>query len=242
MNSKVEYVGKDLEAMDFAVNYHRWILETVKPYLGNHLVEVGAGTGAFSDLLLETEPETLSLIEPSAMVETLKTNLAAKDFSTEIRIYPNIFAEVAERLQTEQSPDSVIYINVLEHIEEDEAELKIVHQTLRETGRVFIFVPALPMLFSEFDKRIGHFRRYRKKEIIEKCAAAGFRILLANYFDAAGILPWLMKYRLLKSTTMESGAVRLYDKIVVPLAKPLENFITPPIGKNLLIVAEKISS
>ncbi len=240
MNNKVEYVGKDLEAMDFAVNYHRWILGIMKPFLGANLVEVGAGTGSFSELLLENAPATLSLVEPSAMVETLRTNLQNRRFSTDIKIFPNIFAEVAERIETEQSPDSIIYINVLEHIENDQLELKTVHRTLRKNGRVFVFVPALPTLFSEFDRHIGHFRRYRKKELDEKCRNAGFRLVLSKYFDVSGILPWLFKYRLLKSTTMESGAVRLYDKFVVPLAKPLEKLLPPPIGKNLLVVAEKI--
>ncbi|MDQ3748778.1 MAG: class I SAM-dependent methyltransferase [Acidobacteriota bacterium] len=240
MNKKVEYVGKDLEAMDFAVNYHRWILALMKPFLGKHLVEVGAGTGAFSELLLETAPKTLSLVEPSAMFETLQTNLAKRDSATKIRYFPNIFAEVAAQIETEQSPDSIIYINVLEHIEDDRLELEIIHRTLREKGRVFVFVPALPALFSEFDKQIGHFRRYRKTELAEKFHAAGFRILLSRYFDAAGIFPWLVKYRLLKSLTMESGAVHFYDKFVVPVAKPVESFLPLPLGKNLLFVAEKV--
>jgi len=241
MNKKVEYVGKDLEAMDFAVNYHRWIFALMKPFLGKHLVEVGAGTGAFSELLLEIVPETLSLIEPSAMFESLEANLAKRNSAgTEIRAFPNIFAEVAAEIQTEQSPDSIIYINVLEHIEDDRLELEIVHRTLRQSGRVFVFVPALPMLFSEFDKQIGHFRRYRKAELAQKIRAAGFRILLSRYFDAAGILPWLVKYRLLKSLTVEIGAVHLYDKLVVPVAKPIESFLPMPLGKNLLFVAEKV--
>ena len=239
-NTKIEYVGKDLEAMDFAVNYHRWILEFIKPFLGKHLVEVGAGTGSFSELLLETNPETLSLIEPSAMVNELRKNDAIKKSAADIKIFSTIFAEVADRIKTEQSPDSVIYINVLEHIEDDRLELETVHRTLREKGCVFIFVPALPILFSEFDKQIGHFRRYRKSELIDKCRNAGFKLLVSNYFDISGIIPWLVKYRLLKSKTMESGAVQFYDKYVVPVAKPLENFIAPPIGKNLLVVAQKI--
>ena len=103
MNKKVEYIGKDLEAMDFAVNYHRWILTLMKPFLGKHLVEVGAGTGAFSELLLETKPQTLSLIEPSAMFESLQINVAKHNSATEIRAFPNIFAEVAEKIKTEQS-------------------------------------------------------------------------------------------------------------------------------------------
>ncbi len=240
MKKKVEYVGKDLEAMDFAVNYHRWILALMKPFLGKHLVEVGAGTGAFSKILLETAPKTLSLVEPSAMFESLQTNLAKHDSATKIRAFPNIFAEVAAQIETEQSPDSIIYINVLEHIEDDRLELKIIHRTLREKGRVFVFVPALPVLFSEFDKQIGHFRRYRKTELVEKFRAIGFRILLSRYFDAAGIFPWLVKYRLLKSLTMESSAVHFYDKFVVPVSKPIESFLPLPLGKNLLFVAEKI--
>ena len=117
--------------------------------------------------------------------------------------------------------------------------MEIIHRTLRPQGRVFVFVPALPALFSEFDKQIGHFRRYRKRELAEKFRAVGFRILLSRYFDAAGILPWLVKYRLLKSLTMESGAVHLYDKFVVPVAKPIESLLPLPLGKNLLFVAEK---
>jgi len=239
MNNKVEYVGKDLEAMDFAVNYHRWILEIIKPFLGEHLVEVGAGTGAFSELLLETKPKTLSLVEPSTMVEDLRNNLRRKDTTTEIQIFHDIFAAVAARLKSENAPDSIIYINVLEHIEDDSAELKTVWETLREKGRIFIFVPALPALFSEFDRRIGHFRRYRKTEIEEKCRAAQLRVVHSRYFDVTGIFPWLVKYRLMKSITMESTAVQLYDKFVVPVAKPLESFLPPPIGKNLLVIAEK---
>ncbi|MGI8670120.1 MAG: class I SAM-dependent methyltransferase [Aridibacter sp.] len=239
-NKKIEYVGKDLEAMDFAVNYHRWILALMKPYLGKRLVEVGAGTGSFSELLLETSPETLSLIEPSAMFETLQTNLAKKETPTEIRAFPNIFAEVAAQIEAENAPDSIIYINVLEHIEDDLLELEIVHRTLCENGRVFIFVPALPALFSEFDKQIGHFRRYRKSELTEKLRAAGFRILFSRYFDGAGIFPWFLKYRLLRSLTMESGAVHFYDKYVVPVVQPIESFLPLPLGKNLLFVAEKI--
>jgi phospholipid N-methyltransferase len=96
---KVEYVGKDLEAMDFAVNYHRWILALMKPFLGMHLVEVGAGTGAFSELLLETSPETLSLVEPSAMFETLQTNLAKHDSAAKIALFRTFSPKSPRRLK-----------------------------------------------------------------------------------------------------------------------------------------------
>ncbi len=238
-NPEVEYAGKDLEAMDFAENYHRWILNLLKPYLGKHLVEVGAGTGSFSEMLLETNPETLSLVEPSAMFLALTENLSRSKVPAVIKFFRSIFTVVAAEIREAQAPDTLIYVNVLEHIENDRLELETVNQTLAAGGHVCIFVPSMPCLFSDFDKRIGHFRRYRKKELIEKCEAAGFKIVVARYFDFLGILPWFVKYRLMRSLTLESAAVQLYDCVAVPIIKRLENFIHPPIGKNLLVVAKK---
>ncbi len=239
-NFEVEYIGKDLEAMDFAENYHRWILDLFKPYIGKDIVEVGAGTGSFSQLLLETKPETLRLIEPSEMFIALSENLSGSNGTAKVDFFRNIFTQVADEISTGSQPDTLIYINVLEHIEDDIRELETVHRTLADHGRVCIFVPSMPMLFSEFDKRIGHFRRYTKKELVKKCEAAGFKIRVARYFDFLGILPWLVKYRMMRSLTMESGAVRLYDRVAVPLIRPIENILQPPIGKNLLVVAEKV--
>lgn len=235
---KVEYAGKDLEAMDFAVRYHEWILDLMRPYLGKDLVEVGAGTGSFSQLLLRTGPRSLTLVEPSAMFESLKVNVKANG-SVNIRYFHDIFGHAADRIAAEAPPDSIIYINVLEHIEDDVSELRRACETLVPGGRLFIFVPAMPFLFSEFDKKIGHFRRYRRKELREKLVSAGFEVLMDRWFDAPGILPWALKYRLMRSTTMESGAVQLYDRVVVPIIRPLENMLNPPIGKNLLFIAQR---
>jgi hypothetical protein len=237
--TKVEYVGKDLEAMDFAVAYHTWILDRMRPHLGKDLVEVGAGTGSFSAMLLDTRPKTLTLVEPSAMYGSLPASINGHGDATDIRTYNNLFSNVADEIHRAGPPDSILYINVLEHIEDDTAELRIARETLALKGRIFVFVPAMPSLLSAFDRQIGHFRRYRRRELREKVEAAGFKVLAIDWFDMPGILPWLIKYRLLGSLTMESGAVRLYDRVAVPLIRPLENLIRPPIGKNLLLVGER---
>ncbi len=235
---QVVYVGKDLEAMSFAVNYHKWIVDEFRPFLGKRLVEVGAGTGSFSELLLNEKPESLSIIEPSDMFEFLEQNVSQIETTTEISLHRAIFADVREKC-AEKSPDSIIYVNVLEHIEDDRKELEMIHETLVPGGRCFIFVPALMSLYGEFDRKIGHFRRYSKKEIEEKCAAAGFRVLTSKYFDFAGIIPWWIKYKLLRSDALESGAVELYDKIAIPFVRTFERLLPVPSGKNLLLVAEK---
>lgn len=239
MSKKIVYVGKDLEAMSFAVNYHRWILDEFRPFLGKRAVEVGAGTGLFSELLLEENLDALSLVEPSEMFEHLRRNIAPIETDTEINFHQAIFAGVHRQLAANYKPDSIIYVNVLEHIEDDVAELKMIYETLPENGRCFIFVPALQTLYGEFDRKIGHFRRYSKQEIAEKCASVGFRALKLKYFDFAGIFPWYVKYKMLKSDSLESGAVALYDKIAVPVISRFEKYFSVPVGKNILVVAEK---
>ena len=239
MSEKVVYVGKDLEAMSFAVNYHQWILEEFRPFLGKNLVEVGAGSGSFSEMLLNEKPETLAMVEPSEMFVRLGQNVSQIETATRTTFYQAIFAEARGQIVNQKRPDSIVYVNVLEHIEDDKAELEMIYDTLENKGRCFIFVPALMSLYGEFDRRIGHFRRYDKSEIEEKCRAAGFEILKSKYFDFAGMIPWYVKYKLLQSASLESGAVELYDKFVVPAMRLAENLIIPPIGKNLLVIGEK---
>ncbi|HSD46245.1 MAG TPA: methyltransferase domain-containing protein [Pyrinomonadaceae bacterium] len=241
MSESVGYVGKDLEAMSFAVNYHRWILSGFAPYLGTRVVEVGAGKGSFSELLCECRPQSLSLIEPSPSM-FMQLSQTVKEFSgpVEVKLYNETFASVAAQIRMLQQPDSIVYVNVLEHTADDEAEMRVMHDTLGSGGRVFIFVPALSWLYGSFDRELNHYRRYSRGDLEEKCRAAGFRILVSRYFDLFGVVPWWIKYKLLQSRKMESATVKFYDQAVVPIAKRIEAKLDPPVGKNILLVAEKI--
>ncbi len=235
------YVGRDLEAMSFAVNYHQWILQIFSPFIGTRIVEVGAGTGSFSEMLLRKNIESMSMVEPSAeMYKTLGERMSGLKTGVQIETYNSIFINIAEHIKSSQQPDSIVYVNVLEHIADDVAELRAVRRALSTNGRVFIFVPALRWLFGSFDRQIGHFRRYTKAELEDKCRQCGFKILESRYFDFAGIVPWWIKYRLLKSNTMEAGLVTAYDKYFIPVAKMIESRINFPIGKNIILIAEKI--
>ena len=235
------YPGRELEAMSAASNYHRWILEIFKPYLGAHLVEVGAGVGSFSELILTQHVcKTLSLVEPSdSMYERLRVHLRQLDMGVALDLYHATFVEAADLIKSEQAPDSIIYVNVLEHIADDEGELDLVRRVLSESGRVFIFVPALKWLFSTFDEQVGRVRRYSKSELEQKLRRAGFKILSSAYFDFPGIFPWWLNYRVLRSVTMDPGAVRFYDQFIIPAVRRIESVIAMPIGKNLIAIAEK---
>src|SRR5215203_1505823 len=159
-------------------------------------------------------------------------------FRTHMQIdtYNDTFKEVADRISLQQRPDSIIYVNVLEHIADDLGELRLINRALERGGRVFLFVPALQWLYGSFDREIQHFRRYTRAELEAKCVAAGFRVVESRYFDVAGVLPWFVKYRVLRSKRLDARAVKFYDARVVPVAKALEARISPPLGKNLLVV------
>jgi hypothetical protein len=239
-----QYPGRELEAMAQASNYHRWIIRLFAPYLGQHLVEVGAGLGSFSELILENHQcQTLSLVEPSAeMYRQLAVNapsLTRNLPDTRVTTHHANFVTAAPLIKKQQAPDSIIYVNVLEHIEDDELELATVQQTLTTSGRVFLFVPALPWLYGAFDERVGHVRRYTKRSLEQKLERAGFKTLMSTYFDSVGIAPWWIKYCLLRSEKMGPAGVRFYDRFVVPAVSRMESVISPPLGKNVIMVAEK---
>jgi SAM-dependent methyltransferase len=156
------------------------------------------------------------------------------------RAHHGTLIDKTETIRRAGTPDSIIYVNVLEHVEDDAAELAAMYFLLRPGGHALIFVPANPWMMGSMDRELGHFRRYTMKDLQRKCETAGFEIRLASYFDFFGIAPWWLKYCLLQSKTLEPAAVRLYDRYVVPASRFLEGIIPPPVGKNIVLVAGKV--
>ena len=225
--------------MALASNYSRWILDRLRPSIGKHILEVGAGVGSFSKFLLETSPESLTLLEPSPNLFAILTErLPGIDTRGIAQARPATLIEAFSGANAPRQPDTAIYVNVLEHIEDDEGELRALHSILPRFGRLLIFVPANRWLMGSMDQQLGHFRRYSLDELTTKCRSAGFRIQFAEYFDVMGIVPWWLKYCVLKSDRMEPAAVELYDRLIVPISRTLERFVTPPIGKSVILVAE----
>ncbi|NTW48586.1 MAG: class I SAM-dependent methyltransferase [Chlorobiales bacterium] len=236
------YFAEDLDSMEFAVNYHRWIYDIFKPFIGKRIVEVGAGTGLFSKLLLENNPDSLSLIEPSQVYNKLTKQIHSHNTTTKIKTYNSIFTNVCDEIKHNQNPDTIVYINVLEHIEDDLEELATMNKTLCTAGHILIFVPALSWAYGTMDELLGHYRRYTLSELKGKCEAAGFSVVSARYFDFVGIFPWWLRYRVLKSKKfMEPSAVKFFDTYIVPIIRRVESNMRFPLGKNLILIAEKRS-
>ncbi len=237
VQSEFEYEGVDLEAMSVASNYYRWIIDTIKKYVGDHIVEVGAGVGSFSKFLQDTKPKTLTLLEPSAPTHTiLQKNMQSTGQITVRTI--NKYLKGAEK-ELAGKADTFVYINVFEHIEDDKAELQRIAKILTTGGHAIIFVPAMRGLYSDFDKSIGHYRRYDKKRLHDLCEAAGLEVVKTRYMDMAGMLPWWFSFVLMKRTTLVPTLVKVYDGFCVPIIRTLEAILEAPVGKNVLLIAKK---
>jgi SAM-dependent methyltransferase len=231
---KLVYFGRDLEAMSFARKYHSWIIDEFRPYFGSTVGEIGAGTGNFSRMLVEAGIPNLTSFEPAEnMFSILRERVQA---TPQIQAVNGYFGDECDAY--EGAFDSLVYVNVLEHIERDGDELIHIRNSLRPGGHALIFVPALQWLYSDLDEKLGHFRRYHKPELLRLFSRAGFKVLKLRYFDLLGVLPWYFAYTLLKRP-MTGGSVSLYDNLVVPITRALERLAPAPFGKNLLLVATK---
>ena len=128
---------------------------------------------------------------------------------------------------------------MLEHIEDDLGALKKLNNILESQGRIVIYVPANPILFSDFDYRVGHFRRYQRKELVKIAKEAGFTIEKCTYSDSLGFLAALLfkvKIKVFKNSDVSQKSLEFYDKFVYPISKILDfigfKFL---FGKNILL-------
>jgi SAM-dependent methyltransferase len=192
-------------------------------------MDFGAGTGTIAEILRDEYQLIVDCIEvDSSLIDVLK----GKKF--------RVFSDL-ENLHCKYK---YIYTsNVIEHIEDDLIVLKKLFEALEINGKLLIYVPAMPILFSSFDYRVGHFRRYQKKKLIKIVKEAGFSIEKCVYSDCIGFLAALifkLKSKLLKNSDISQRNLIFYDKIVYPVSKTLDLLgLEYIIGKNLLLIAKK---
>ena len=231
------YVGTELPQLEQLINYRKWILSTFAEFIHGTTVEIGAGIGGFSQLLAPmSSVEALYLIEPAAnLYQTLVERFR---HHKHVRCVNGFLADVIHNEFRNVRADTAIMINVLEHIDDDASILATLNSLLKPRGKLIIFVPALHFLYSQFDQRIGHYRRYTKNQLSNRIAKAKFHIITIRYFDIIGIFTWSLYFKLLRKKAPPES-LRAYDRLLVPIQSTIENRWAPPIGKNLICVAQK---
>jgi SAM-dependent methyltransferase len=228
------YSGEELDALAGAVNYYGWIAERFAPYLGRRIVEVGAGIGTFAEHLRRAAPGAdLTLVEPAENNHPhLEARFAGRPGVRTVRGY-------LEDAGAPGSADSLVAVNVMEHVRDDEAFLASAHRLLAPGGHALIFVPALPALYGTLDEAFEHFRRYTRPALDARLRGAGFSPLRVSYTNLPGVAAWWLSGKVLRRRTVSARDARAYDRWVIPWVRTLERMWTPPLGQSLIAVARK---
>lgn len=234
MATDFSYSGSELDAVAEADNYYRWIIDAFSAHIGARTVEAGAGIGTVSELILQRgKIKDLLLIEPATNnVPALRKRFAG---DPRVRVHEGYLEDLAPTL----SADSIIAVNVLEHVEKDLEFLRAAHAGLVPGGKLLILVPAVPAVFGSLDRAFGHYRRYTRSVLKSVVVKAGFAIDDLHYLNGPGVAAWFVAGRVLGRTTLGRSQVRFYDRWVIPWLSRAENLVHPPLGQSLFLIAHK---
>ena len=225
----------ELYALESAVNYNDWLVELSKPYLGNRVLEIGAGIGTFTGRWLQNCTK-VTVVEPSEECITELKERFSEHIDTRLEILQLLIEEYPP--SATDNFDTVISFNVFEHIENDMKGFNIVNKALVPGGNFVLFVPAFQCLYGKIDVRVGHARRYSKPELLQKLTKAGFQVRVIHYVNSLGFFAWLAKGRIMRAQIKDTDTV-FYDKLVIPWLKSVERWLKPPLGQSLFVIAQK---
>ena len=227
------YIGEELELFAQAKNWKRYYSSLISPHLGKRVLEVGAGIGATTEILSQQGKfEEWVCLEPDkALVSEITRKI-------QFGVLPE-FCSAAEGyltdLKSETKFDSILYIDVVEHIEQDGEELQNAAAFLNPGGRLIVLSPAYNFLFSPFDRSIGHFRRYNKK-MMSSLPLPQLKQVRLIYLDSLGVLTSLANKYLLKQEYPTKEQISFWDQWIIPLAKVMDRLVLFSFGRSILSI------
>jgi SAM-dependent methyltransferase len=224
-----QYVGSELELFAAVHNWKAYWSSQVRPFVTGDVLEVGAGIGSNTPFLDPGGKRRWACLEPdSRLLAQLTANLA----QTNGRECEAVSGTLRS-LGAGQKFDTIIYIDVLEHIENDREELASAAAHLRPGGRIIVLAPAHQRLFSPFDAAIGHFRRYNRP-MLRNISPPGLRLEQLVYLDSAGLVLSLANLLLLRQTLPTKSQLGIWDRWVIPISRVLDPFFFHSIGKSIV--------
>jgi SAM-dependent methyltransferase len=230
------YVGSELDLFAAARNWKSYFRDRIAPFLGSEVLEVGAGLGGTTRTLCRGSERRWVCLEPDpALASRLGGEIAAK------RLPGCCEVRVGTLNDSSGSPefDTVLYMDVLEHIEDDRAEVARAAALLRPGGHIVALSPAHQWLYSPFDRAIGHCRRYSRASF-GALAGPGLERVRLDYLDSVGLLASLGNRVLLRSDMPKPSQIAFWDNVLVRASRFLDPILGHGVGKSVLAVWKKV--
>jgi ubiquinone/menaquinone biosynthesis C-methylase UbiE len=222
-----------LEDLSDAHRYRRWLADLARPYLGEHPIEIGSGTGDYALEWVESVTSFTCTEAEEERYAALADRFASHDV---IATSPLLLGE--ENLQWSRRPHTAaVAFNVFEHIPDDVAALRSLRSVVEPGGAVVLVVPAFPSAMSRFDLAVGHQRRYTKASLRAAFTAAGLRVEELRYINPVGLIAWYVAAKGLRMAPSNGPMLRLYDRLLVPVARAADRAGIAPFGQAVFGVA-----
>lgn len=232
-------ITENLNAWNKLDRYSKWIYHMYEKYIGKEVLDIGGGVGTAISFYIDKAERVVA----TELFEN-QVNIMNKRFEN-YQYFKAIQADIMkDDFSAYDKFDTIILINVLEHIEDDRKALANMKKLLKDSGTIIICVPAMPGLYCYMDKNVGHYRRYTKGELRVKAKRAELQVIEDKYMNFMGILPYWIKGKLKKdnggsfSTSIDEGESKLYS-IATSILEPIERVIKPPIRISEFIILTK---
>jgi SAM-dependent methyltransferase len=232
-----EYPGAELGLFAEAMNWKRRLARVISPHIAGSVLEVGAGLGANTEVFLKDRLLDWTCLEPDhRLADEIERIRGLGRLPASCKVVRGTLSD----LPSEAAFGTILYIDVLEHIEDDRAEIASAAARLVDGGRLIVLAPAHAWLFSPFDAAIGHHRRYTKSSLVA-LAMAPLQVCAAHYLDSIGLLASLSNRFLLSSAMPTPMQIRIWDKGLVPISGIVDALLRGTIGKSVMIVWERVA-
>lgn len=229
------YIGEELDLFSQATNWKAYWSGRIAPLLGTRVLEVGAGMGANTSILCGPRQQRWLSIEPDERLMTILMNRVKTD-SKLARV--DVRLGTLDCIHAHELFDSILYIDVLEHIDDDRSELERAGSFLRKDGSLIVLAPAHQWLYSPFDKAVGHFRRYSKRAL-SAIGPSGLALEQLYYIDTAGLIASMGNLLLLRKSLPTMKQIELWDSRLIPLSMKLDPWLRFTTGKTIIAVWKK---
>jgi SAM-dependent methyltransferase len=236
MSTERPYEGGELDIFFAARHWKSYWSRKIAPHIGQTVLEVGAGFGANTPYLFGASRRRWVCLEPdAALTAQIPDRLKEYSWSPVVETRVGTLPDIPAR----ETFDTLLYIDVLEHIEDDHGELRAALARLVPGGKIIVLSPAHPWLFTEFDRAIGHFRRYTKASL-RACTPPGARIVELYYLDAVGLLASSANRLLLHQSMPTASQIQFWDRWLVTNSLWFDPLLGFQLGKTVIGVWSKI--